>query len=80
MINEVDKDGTGIVKFPEFLSMMATKVKTEFGIRFFAKKKEPGSVSRKKGRLLKFYIIIVLDNLVSDFPLIQKTKYRPEGF
>jgi len=26
MINEVDKDGTGIVKFPEFLSMMATKI------------------------------------------------------
>ena len=27
MINDVDKDGSGIVKFPEFLSMMAKKVK-----------------------------------------------------
>ena len=26
MINEVDKDGQGVVKFPEFLSMMATKL------------------------------------------------------
>ena len=26
MINEVDKDGVGIVKFPSFLSMMATKL------------------------------------------------------
>ena len=26
MINEVDKDGQGVVKFPEFLTMMATKL------------------------------------------------------
>ena len=26
MINEVDKEGVGIVKFPSFLSMMASKV------------------------------------------------------
>ena len=26
MINEVDKDGLGIVKFPTFLAMMASKV------------------------------------------------------
>ena len=26
MINEVDKDGQGVVKFPEFLSMMASKL------------------------------------------------------
>ena len=26
MINEVDKEGIGIVKFPSFLSMMASKV------------------------------------------------------
>ena len=26
MVNEVDKDGTGSVDFPEFLSMMAMKI------------------------------------------------------
>ena len=26
MINEVDKDGTGSLDFPEFLSMMAMKI------------------------------------------------------
>ena len=26
MVNEVDKDGTGSIDFPEFLSMMALKI------------------------------------------------------
>ena len=26
MVNEVDKDGTGSIDFPEFLSMMAMKI------------------------------------------------------
>ena len=26
MVNEVDKDGTGSIKFPEFLNMMAFKI------------------------------------------------------
>ena len=26
MVNEVDKDGTGCIDFPEFLSMMAMKI------------------------------------------------------
>ena len=30
MVNEVDKEATGIVRFPDFLYMMASKVK--FGI------------------------------------------------
>ena len=29
MVNEVDKDGTGSIDFPEFLTMMAIKINDE---------------------------------------------------
>lgn len=29
MVNEVDKDGTGSIDFPEFLQMMAMKINEE---------------------------------------------------
>ena len=29
MVNEVDKDGTGSIDFPEFLTMMALKISEE---------------------------------------------------
>ena len=28
MINEVDTDGNGVLEFPEFLSLMATKIRS----------------------------------------------------
>jgi Ca2+-binding EF-hand superfamily protein len=32
MINEVDADGNGTIDFPEFLSLMARKMKVSLGI------------------------------------------------
>lgn len=34
MVNEVDKDGTGSIDFPEFLAMMALKINDQVSLKF----------------------------------------------
>lgn len=66
MVNEVDKDGTGSIDFPEFLSMMAMKINdqnAEDEIREAFKVFDGVSLFFIDDNIFNFFVHLYLDSI-----------------
>ena len=68
MVNEVDKDGTGSIDFPEFLTMMALKISEENAEEEI--RKDQSHISYQFLNISYFAFVVCVSVLLPSPPLV----------